>query len=258
VDTAQLIERDLERQRLARDMELAHRIQQGLLPQAAPSVPGWAFAHYQAPCDETGGDYHDYLIGDQGTIDLVVGDVSGHGIGAAMLMSTARASLRALASSGGDPAGLLAGLNRLLGEDMAADTFMAMLLCRLDAAGGCRYAAAGHEPPLIYRCRSDSFDHLDSTGLMLGVIEDAEMDEVAVAALEPGGLLIGCTDGITEAAAQSGEQWGMERLRETVAAHASQGAAGVLAALIHGVRAHLGQQPIEDDLTLVVAERTAG
>ena len=256
VDTAQLIERDRERQRLARDMELARDIQQGLLPQAVPTVAGWRFAHPQVPCDATGGDYHDYLQVDD-RIDLVVGDVAGHGIGAALLMSTARASLRALAGAGGGPEELLARLNTLLVADMADDRFMTMLLCRLDPDGGCRYAAAGHEPPLIYRTATGGFDHLDSTGLMLGVLAQTDYDAVAVPPLAPGDILVGFTDGIIEASAGDGRQWGRAAVREVVAATAHQGADAVLAALRAGVERHLDGAGMNDDLTVVVAERVA-
>ncbi|MDA3963534.1 MAG: SpoIIE family protein phosphatase, partial [Planctomycetota bacterium] len=179
VDTAQLIERDMERQRLARDMELANKIQQSLLPRTPASLPGWRFAHWQQPCDATGGDYHDYLIGDD-MVDLVVGDVSGHGLGAAMMMSTARASLRALYQGGLAPGLLLERLNALLEADMAEDCFMTMALCRLGSDGAVRYASAGHEPPMIYREAGRRFDELDSTGLMLGVVNDADYDELAL------------------------------------------------------------------------------
>lgn len=254
VDTAQLIERDLERRRLEQEMALAHTIQQSLLPQQQPEIGGWRFAHYQVPCDATGGDYHDYLHGD--ALDLVVGDVSGHGIGAALLMSTARASLRALAAGGGEPSQLLERLNGLLAVDMADDKFMTMLLCRLGADGSCRYASAGHEPPLVYRTGSGAFDdELDSTGLMLGVLDDADYGQVEIPALAPGDVLVGFTDGIFEAVNEAEEQWGMERLRAAIAANAGRGAKAVLGALTAGVRSHIGTLPMEDDLTVVVAER---
>lgn len=256
VDTAQLIQRDIERRRLERDMELAHRIQQSLLPRSPPTLPGWRFAHWQQPCDATGGDYHDYLIA-EGAIDLVVGDVSGHGLGAAMMMSTARASLRALhgAGRGAGPGVLLGQLNALLEQDMAEDTFMTLALCRLRADGTVRFASAGHEPPRIYRQAGRRFDRLDSTGMMLGVLDDEQYAEVAVTPLARGDIMVLCTDGLFEAADDDGREWGQEALEDVIRRQARRGAKGVCRALADGVAAHLGDARREDDMTVVVAER---
>lgn len=255
IDNAQLIARDLERQRLAREMELARQIQLSLLPASEPEVPGWRFAAWARSCDQTGGDYYDFIAGDDGAVDVVVGDVSGHGIAAAMLMSTARASLRALHQPGGEPGALMRRLNALLERDMADDAFMTMAVARLGADGSCRYVSAGHEPPLVHRGGA-GFDEPGGTQLMLGVLDDVEYEAYPISALRRGDLLVLLTDGISEAhAPPHSELWGNDALRATVADAAARGAVAVRDAVVAALDAHLGGHPQHDDMTLVIAER---
>ncbi len=255
LDTAQLIASDHERQRLSQEMALAREIQQSLLPRTMPVFAGWRLHAWQQPCDETGGDYHDFLLGD-GHLDVVVGDVSGHGVAAALLVCTARASLRALHGEIADPAVLLSRLNTILDRDLAADAFMTMLLCRLRRDGSCCYVSAGHEPPLIYRHQDRAFDSLSSTGLVLGAMDGAAYETTEVSSLAAGDLLVSCTDGVFEANDPDHErQWGLDGLRAVIAAHAEHGGRAVLEAVVAEMRRHLGARPPEDDLTLVVAER---
>ena len=114
IDNAQLVTRDRERQRMERDLEVARQIQLGLLPAAPPENPGWRLAAWAQSCDQTGGDYYDFIELGDGRLDVVVGDVSGHGIAAALLMSTARAFLRALHEQEEPPGAMMTRLNRLL------------------------------------------------------------------------------------------------------------------------------------------------
>lgn len=254
---AQLLQRDRERQRLLHDMELARQIQLSLLPERLPEVAGWRLAAWQRSCDATGGDYHDAITLPGGIIDLVVGDVSGHGIAAAMLMSTARAFLRALHDGGQAPAALVGRLNALLSQDMADDAFMTLGLCRAHPDGRIVHVAAGHDPPLVLRRASGTFDALDSTGLALGMIEDAPYDEVELPPLARGDIAVLVTDGITEAhVAPLRELFGGDRLRAAIAAAAPGGAAAVRDAVVAAVDAWLGGRPQHDDMTLLVAERT--
>ena len=260
IDTAQLIQRDRERERLARDMELARQIQLSLLPQDPPTFPGWVFAAYAKSCDQTGGDYHDFIrVPQSNRVDVVVGDVSGHGLGAAMVMSTARALLHALEENAGEPAELVTRLNRLLERDLADDTFMSLLLSRLGSDGSCAYVSAGHEPPLIWRAgrapTGTGFDAPGDTDFLLGMLDDTVYTAFAIAPLAAGDLLVQFTDGIFEAQGADGEMFGMERLRDVIVAHANKGAAAVCAAVVAAVDAHLGGTPAHDDITLVVAER---
>jgi sigma-B regulation protein RsbU (phosphoserine phosphatase) len=254
IDNAQLLERDRERQALAKEMELARQIQLSLLPSTVPERKGWRFAAWAKSCDQTGGDYYDFLVKED-ALDVVIGDVSGHGLGAAMLMSTARAFLRALDLQSAPLADIVTSLNRLLEQDMAEDAFMTMLVCRIDDQGSCTYVAAGHEPPMIFRAASKSFDALDSTGLPLGMIDDAAYEMRGVGRLERGDIMVLFTDGIFEAQQPGSAPWGLERMQLAVQARAAQGAKVVCDHIIQGAMEHLNGVAPHDDMTLVVVER---
>jgi sigma-B regulation protein RsbU (phosphoserine phosphatase) len=255
IDNAQLIASEGERQRMEHELNLAAGIQAGLLPADAPQHPQWRFASFTRPCDQTGGDYYDYMATEAGELDVVVGDVSGHGIGSALLMSTARAFLRALHLQGEPLAAIMTRLNRLLEADMADDTFMSMVACRLRDDGGCTYVAAGHEPPLVWRAATRSFDGLDSTGLLLGLLDAEVYGELALPALAAGDLLVLFTDGMWEAASPAKEQYGIERMKAAIAGAASRGAEAVRDALVDGALRQLAGEAPLDDMTVVVVEK---
>jgi serine phosphatase RsbU (regulator of sigma subunit) len=255
IDNAQLIARDRDRQRLERDMELARQIQLSLLPESPPLHARWRLAAWAQSCDQTGGDYYDFIALPDGGIDAVIGDVSGHGIAAALLMGTARAFLRALHEQEREPGAIVTSLNRLLERDLNDESFMSLAMCRLGADGGCAYVAAGHEPPLVLR-RDGHFDDLESSGLPIGMMDDSVYQATAIAPLAAGEVLVLFTDGIFEAQAPPDfASWGLEAFKRTVAGHASGGAQAVCDAVVAGAKAHLrGHQP-HDDMTLVVIER---
>ena len=257
LENAQLLQRDRERQRLLHDLELARTIQLSLLPERVPEIAGWRFAAWQRSCDATGGDYHDFILGAGGAVDAVVGDVSGHGIAAAMLMSTARAFLLALHQQERDLAGLVGRLNGLLAADMADDAFMTMVLARFAPDGGIAYVSAGHDPPLVLRRASGAWDALESTGLALGMLDQTDYELARVAPLARGDIVVLLTDGIPEAHRQPGrELFGPERLRNAIAGAAGGGATAVCAAVVAAVDAWLARGPQHDDMSLIVAERT--
>jgi phosphoserine phosphatase RsbU/P len=257
IDNAQLIARDRDRQRMERDLEVARQIQLGLLPETPPQLARWRLAAWAQSCDQTGGDYYDFIALPDGGVDVVVGDVSGHGIAAALMMSTARAFLRALHEQDDQPEVMMTRLNRLLEQDLNDESFMTLVLCRLGGDGSCSYVAAGHEPPLVHR-RDGTAMELESSGLPLGMLSDSGYAATTLEVLSPGDLLVLCTDGISEAQAPPDfAMWGGARLRAVVEAHAQAGAATVCTALVAAVRAHLGSHQPHDDMTLVVIERLA-
>lgn len=255
IDNAQLIASERDRQRMEHELELAAGIQASLLPADAPQHPCWRFASFTRPCDQTGGDYYDYMATAAGELDVVVGDVSGHGIGSALLMSTARAFLRALHLQGEPIALIMTRLNRLLEADMSDDTFMSMVACRLRDDGGCAYVSAGHEPPLVWRAATRSFDAVDGTGMLLGLLDSEEYGEHRLAPLAEGDLLVLYTDGMWEAADHGQVQYGIGRMKEAIAQAASGGAEAVRDALVAGTLGHLAGQAPLDDMTVVVVER---
>lgn len=254
IDTAQLIASERERDRLSHELELAAGIQAGLLPDAAPDHARWRCASFARPCDETGGDYYDYLVSAHG-IDVIVGDVSGHGIAAALIMSTARAFLRAIHDGGAaDLAAVVTRLNRLLAHDLGDDVFMSLVAVRLGEHGAVSYVSAGHDAPLIYRPSAGAFIGPSETGLLLGVLDDEVYDTQTGVDCQPGDIICIFTDGMWECADRDGNQLGVKRLRNIVAATGAHGALAVRDALVTAAMAQLQGQTPADDMTLVVAE----
>ena len=256
IGSAKLMVSELERERMSRDLELARQIQLSLLPSEAPVVPGWRCSGFSRSCDQTGGDYYDFLPTANGC-DVVIGDVSGHGVASAMLMSTARAFLRALHELEPDPGVLLTRMNALLEHDMADDAFMSFAYARLGPDGACGLVNAGHESPLFYR-QEIGFDQVDIGGLLLGMLPDMLYDLTPVQPLAVGDLMVLFTDGIFEAQAPPNfEQFGLDRLREVINAHARGGAEEVRNAVVAAVEGWLGGHAPHDDMTVVVVERIA-
>jgi sigma-B regulation protein RsbU (phosphoserine phosphatase) len=257
IDNAVLAQAEAERQRMARDLEVARDIQAMLLPQHPPELAGWRLAAFCRSCDETGGDYWDALPRPDGGCDILVGDITGHGIGAALMMSTARAFVRALHPLEADPARLLARLNDLLEPDFNDEVFMTFALARLGRDGSVLAVNAGHEPTLVWR-RASGFESIPAEGIVLGMLPGLEYTAASAAPLAPGDLVVLLTDGIFEAQAPPDfAQFGMKAVQAAISSAAPQGAAAVRDAIIAAVEAHLGDHRQHDDMTLVVAERRA-
>jgi sigma-B regulation protein RsbU (phosphoserine phosphatase) len=172
-------------------------------------------------------------------------------------MGTARAFLRALHVAGTgtvpEPAALITRLNSLMCADLGDERFMTMCLCRLGADGSASYVSAGHETPLLWR--NGVFEQPTGSGLILGMVEDAEFAYYPLPTLRPGDLLVLATDGIVEAQKADGVQFGAERFRATVAACAAHGPDAVVRAVVEALEAHLAGSEPHDDITLVAIAR---
>ena len=236
-------------------LSVAMEVQQGLLPDATPNVTGLDIAGHSSYCDETGGDYYDYLdiagLGEDAAA-IAVGDVMGHGVAAAMLMATARGILRSRATQHGELGSLLKHMNDLLVQDTGGTRFMTMLLMTLDA-GVIRWASAGHPAPFVLRPGSDAFDEQAYGGMPLGVSEAEAYDEHTTDQLPPGTVIVASTDGLWEAADTDATQFGLDRLAAVVAEHREQPAEAIANAIRDAHAAFVGSQPQDDDITFVVA-----
>ncbi|MYL84014.1 SpoIIE family protein phosphatase [Desulfovibrio aerotolerans] len=250
-----------ERLRLKQDMLLAKEVQQNLLPKAPPHLPGIDLAGATIFCDETGGDYFDYLsfapAPDDGC-DIIVGDATGHGIAAALFMATGRALLRGGQGVGCGPAALLTLANALLWQDTAdSGRFITLYFLRLERGGladngRLLWSRAGHDPAMIYDPATDRFEELLGPGLPLGVLPDYVYEEQSCPGLTPGQVLLLGTDGIWEARNPADEMYGKDRFREVVRAHATLPAEAIVAAVHADVAAFQANSPRDDDITLVV------
>ena len=258
IQNAKLVEAYLEQQRLQHDLYVAKEIQQGMLPRTVIERPRMEIAGVNLPCEETGGDYFDYIRAPNGHIGLVVGDVSGHGIGAALFMATARALLRAFVSSHPDLASVFNKLNNSLERDMGTGRFMTLFYGDLDPRENLvRYIRAGHNEPLLYRAARDEFEELSGPGMGLGILRDYEYRVSEPISLEEGDVLLMFTDGIPEARnpeSEGKEQFGMDRLMSVIRSKRSRSAREIVESIVREVTEFVGQDSFEDDLTLIVVK----
>jgi sigma-B regulation protein RsbU (phosphoserine phosphatase) len=237
-------------------LKLAEEVQRTLLPAGPPKVPGLDLAGTSIYCNETGGDYYDYILLPGSRLGVVVADVSGHGIDAALFMASARAFLLSEAHLFKSPSLLARDVNRYLTRDSApTGRFMSMFFLEIDpAAKTLRWARAGHEPAVMYSPASEDFQELGGDGMALGVVDDTDYRDYQQQGWEPGSVVVVGTDGITETRNRSGELFGSARTREIIRAHAAGSAADIQSAVIAAVEAFRGNTPQEDDVTLVVVK----
>jgi PAS domain S-box-containing protein len=242
-----------------RSLSLAAEVQRSLLPHEAPRARGLDVAGRSLSCEEIGGDYFDF-IGDgqcpRDAFSMVVGDVTGHGVDAALLMATARAFLRMRASQCGRSAQIVTELNRHLARDVTdSGRFMTLSFIRFDPADrSLRWVRAGHPPALVYDPAADRFRELKGRGLPLGVDERHVYEELIDAGLQPGHVIAIGTDGIWEAADRRRQHYGVERFCAVIRRHAAMPAATILEAVFADIRAFTLGARQEDDITLVVAK----
>jgi sigma-B regulation protein RsbU (phosphoserine phosphatase) len=245
-----------DRMRLRHSLALAMEVQQSLLPSDAPDIEGLDIAGHSAYCDETGGDYYDFLdiAGiSETSAAIAVGDVVGHGVAAAMLMATARGILRCRCQESGTLAELLNNMNDLLVEDTGGERFMTMLLMTVDAVNGrLRWATAGHEPPFAYDKATDRFIELEGSGYPLGLMPGVTYDEYSFASVKAGQIFVASTDGIWETTGLQGELFGIDRFRELIRRYAHLSAAQISNSISKNLKVFRGSSKQSDDIAFVV------
>jgi len=248
-----------EHEKMKRSSELAAAIQQGLLPSRSPALEHLEVTGRCVYCDETGGDYYDFidLPGKDGRrIGLASADVSGHGIGAALLMAATRGMLHADAEHHlHDLSSLIHGLNARLVRDAVDGQFITLFYGILDdCTRSLTWVSAGHEPAIWVHARSGRIEELPNTGMPLGVERDAVFDQAGPVILETGDILAVGTDGIREARNLAGEFFGMERFLDILRDKAGLPADQICTAVIDGVIRFVDPAPRTDDITLIVVK----
>jgi serine phosphatase RsbU (regulator of sigma subunit) len=217
IEIAHLHQLELEKAWLERDLQMAQKVQSGLLPSQMPSLPGWQVAAFWQPAHVVSGDLYDFIHFPDGKLGLVVADVTDKGMPAALLMANARSVLRGVAASAGrsgwdSPGRLLAQVNDVLSEEIPMDMFVTCLLVVLDpVTGHVRYANAGHNPP--YLCNAQGAVELRATGIPLGLFEDLEYEEKETY-LQIGDSLLMYSDGLVEAHNPERVMFGFPRLHQ--------------------------------------------
>ncbi|MFH1135992.1 MAG: SpoIIE family protein phosphatase [Pseudomonadota bacterium] len=244
--------------RMRNSLALAREVQQSLLPGGSPRWAGLDVSGRSLYCDETGGDYYDFVEDrTQGRLSLVVADVSEHGVSSALLMASTRALIREYLLLTPDPATAVGAVNRVLVRDVGeSGRFVTMCLAQLDvAAGKLSWASAGHDPPLLYDPGSDEFHLLEGRGPALGLLDGFAYPS-GERMLEPGQVLILATDGVWEARNEQGEMFGKERLGNIVRGRFDRPAGEIVDAVLEAVIGHCGGRGLEDDVTLAAAKVT--
>jgi len=237
-------------------LNVAKEVQQSLLPKRQPKVKRLDIAGCSLYCDETGGDYYDYIkLPHMGSdvYGIIVGDVCGHGVSAALQMASVRAYLHGRVAQVGTVAEIITDVNRLVSTDaMETAVFMTLFFLKIEACTGrLSWVRAGHDPALIYCPDLNHFEKLEGKGLPLGVDKSYQY-RAHTAVVKPEQLLILTTDGILESRNIKGEFFGKERLKESIRRNADLGAEGIKLAIIDAVRNFRGEAKQDDDITLVI------
>jgi serine phosphatase RsbU (regulator of sigma subunit) len=269
LENARLHLQALEKERLEREMQLAADIQRRILPRGAPQVPGYELVGWNRPARQIGGDYYDLFQLQDGHLAIVLGDVSGKGMPAALMVSTLHSALHLLLDQVGIGPGLLEMLNRHVFESSAANKFITLLLAELEPASGrLTYLNAGHNPALLLRhpvgagggaspAHAADLVELGASGLPIGVLAGSRFMAREVT-LEPGDLLCIYSDGITEAESAADEEFGTARLLTLLREHRDRPLAEMLEAVQSATGTFSAGLPQGDDQTLVLLRRLQG
>ncbi len=252
VENARLLGEEEKKQRYEEELRIAQLIQTQLFPRKLPQGPDFQIAAVGRPCEETSGDYYDVLQLKNGNVALVVGDVSGHGVGPALLTSSTRALLHSYVHMGMDLVQVVENLNQFFVRDAPDDKFMTFFVGMFDPRSRqLRFVSAGHNPPLIWVAARDEVVSLKPSGPALGFLDEAVYALQMTDPLEPGDVVLAYTDGLTEARNQAGDYWGDDAMMRVFVEQAKGGgtADDILTGVLRTVDQYVGDQPWEDDVT---------
>ncbi|HSU60518.1 MAG TPA: SpoIIE family protein phosphatase [Bryobacteraceae bacterium] len=256
IEHARLAEVEQAEKLMELELSQASEIQQTLLPTEAPLYEGYDLAGYNLPCRTVGGDYYDFVPYKDGRLALVVGDVSGKGLPAALLMSSLQARVQMLRETNPDPGTAVTILNRSLAERCPLGKFITFFYALLDVKSGLlKYSNAGHNYPLLLRA-GGSVEQLSGSGMVMGIFPSVYY-EVRETTLEPGDLLALYSDGVTEASTAKGVEFGEDGLTQFLSERKSESCSQIVASLADHVRRWRGSSSFSDDFTIVLARRLA-
>jgi sigma-B regulation protein RsbU (phosphoserine phosphatase) len=259
IENARLYQVAVEKGRLEREIQMARQVQVSLLPVEVPEAPGWEFVARWLPARQVAGDYYDLILGPNGSLGMVVADVSDKGMPAALFMALTRSFVRASLDASQPPEDGMRRANRLICGDSEDGTFVTLFYACLDPeVNALTYINAGHNPPLYFqmgkRPGQGAMSRLGRTGMALGVDENAAYEKKTLK-INPGDFLLMYTDGVTDALNPQGESFEMQRLESLVLDNRDKSAQEIAAALELALQAFIGTQPLFDDITYIVARR---
>jgi serine phosphatase RsbU (regulator of sigma subunit) len=246
----------LDHEKMTRELKKARQVQESLLPQTPPTLPGWDITNLFEPAHETSGDFYDFLMLPDGALGMVIADVTDKGTGAALFMALSRSLWRTFAvDHPSEPEKTMVETNRRILADTHGGLFITLLYGILQPGDGTfSYSSAGHLPGLVLREKDGSIEELHRTGMPLGVLEDSNWGMVRIT-LEPGDALLLYTDGVTEAQNLDEEFFSMARLRDVFARQSGKTAAEIRDAVHHAVIEWVGKAEQFDDITMLVVVR---
>jgi serine phosphatase RsbU (regulator of sigma subunit)/pSer/pThr/pTyr-binding forkhead associated (FHA) protein len=255
IENAKLLEQMIEKRRMEHELALAGDFQRNLLPREDPRLPGWDFAGACQPCYTVGGDYYDFIHRPASRMAFALGDVSGKGAAAALMMAVLRATVNAAARGDGDVVSIMTQANLVMCQNTPAHAYVTFFVGDLDPmTGELSYVNAGHIPPILYRRSTGQVLRLEEGGTVLGMFDVASYLE-GRCCFEPGDVLIVFTDGISESWGPGGEEFGEQRVAELVASNDGLSARELIDAIHQGVDDFaVGDRPT-DDRTLIVVKR---
>jgi phosphoserine phosphatase RsbU/P len=254
LENARLHRQALEKERLERELTLAAEIQRQILPKGAPQIAGYQLVGWNRPARQVGGDYYDLLPRGDGRVGLAVGDVSGKGMPAALMVSTLHSALRLLLDRAGLGPAFLERLNAHILESSAPNKFITLFLAELEPeSGAVHYLNAGHNPGLLLR-RGGEVEELGSSGLPIGLLPGSRYQRRTVK-LAPGDLVCLYTDGITECADPKEEEFGMQRLLSLLADYRDRPLSDLVQVIDRTMVDFAAGEPQLDDQTLVLLRR---
>jgi Stage II sporulation protein E (SpoIIE) len=250
------VETRRELDRVRHDLEVARSIQQSLLPQAKPEIEGFDIAGWNRPADETGGDFFDWNRLSDGCLAVMLTDVTGHGIGPALLAALCRAYARSAFETNKNMSDAVARLSRDLGEDLRPNRFatFVVVMCH-PGSPQVELLSAGHGPILLYSRRTHSCREFPAQGLPLGIMPEIAPEAPAILSLEPGDLIFIATDGFVEWENTDAEPFGVEKLQATIQNAADLAPEEIIRKLVEDVTAFAAGTRQEDDLTAVIIKK---
>lgn len=254
VENATLLEERFQRERMERELELATEIQQRFQPSAPPQIDGYEFQGISFSCYEIGGDYYDFIAKADGKMVVALGDVSGKGTAAALLMSSLHAAIHAQVAAKSSLDETVSSVNAYLAENTPSNRFVTLFAAELDPeTGKLRYINAGHNPPLVGKS-DGTVVQLPSGGLPLGIMGGAQYD-LGEMDLDKGDVLVVYSDGVSEAVNPREEEFGIDRLSDVIKRNNSASAAGIRDRVESALSAFTETAPANDDITLVIVKR---
>src|SRR5438309_3360633 len=249
-----------EKKRLDHDLEIARDIQRILLPAEAPAINGFQISGINVPARQVSGDYFDYIRVDDERLGVAIADVSGKGVPASLIMAICRSVLRAEAARNPSPADVLRKVNRQLYPDIKEDMFISMAYLILGhQQDGVTLARAGHDAPLWYKRQSQTVMPVKSPGMVVGIDSGSVFDRLTVdfaVPLERNDCLVLYTDGVTETLNSEGDEFGVDRMMQSVRASANDSAQAIVKRIIEDVREFTGSVPQNDDITVIAIRKT--